>query len=403
MIQNHSSQPATYTKPANIIPENDQERLKALYRYELLDTPPEEFFDKITKLASRLFKVPSAFVSLVDQDRVWFKANLSELDASCIDRDHSLCSLTIINDTDVTVFTDTHEIPSLLSSPYVSAEGGIRFYAGAPLRTHDGYHIGTVCVVDSKPRGITEEEKGILQDLAQLLVEQIELRVDSRKAVRKHDELQSSLELNVMEPLKEQNLMLEEAQATEERPYLIRKAHQIAQEMLHNTRAMLSDSFQDEAAVVPHPSMIAVATIAQEVAEACEPIANKKGLELFFSVASRRELMVDRELLHKALSLLLTTTIKYTPAASSVALDVYETGDKFYVEVSAEDSVLTEQDLRKALLKYAKLSCKPTGGESTSGLELPRAKAIIEQHNGVLLADLTGHGTGVKFVVAFTI
>lgn len=387
----------------SIIPVNDTQRLAALRRYEILDTPPEAFFDKITRLASKLLKVPSAFVSLVDKERVWYKSNFSSLAVSCVDREDSLCSFTILNTTDVTVFEDTHKVPRLLDSPYVTAPGGIRFYAGAPLITHDHYNIGTICVIDSKPRVITEEEKEILKDLSSLVIEQIELRATARKAVRKHDELYSNLAYNFTEPVAEQKILLSEAEKTPESKNIIRKAHALAKAMQENLQIMLYDSVQEEEELALHPRETAISEIARSVAAEYEPLTIAKKQNFYFTVASRRELFVDPDLIREALSILVSTTLKFTPSGSSIGLDISESEGFYKIEVSSDATVLTSQDLQKIFLKYAVLTGKTTGNENSSGLELSRAKNIIEQHRGAIWAEPLGKDSGKKFMIAFRI
>lgn len=389
-------------KPETIIPPNDKERLEALFRYEILDTPPEAFFDKITRLASRLLEAPSAFVSLVDKERVWYKSNFSTLEVPCVERDDSLCSLTIINDADVTVFEDTHLVPGLMTSPYVSAAGGIRFYAGAPLITRDNFNIGTVCVIDSEPRRILDEEKEILKDLAKLVVEQIELRALARKATRKHDEIYTNLAHNLATPLKEQQQLLEEAVENPGSVHLIRKAQASILVIKDNLQTLLESTLQEEE-LVPHPQQIAISKIARSIAAEYEPVAKLKDQQLFFTVASRRELVVDPHLIREAISNLVSACIKYTPKGSAIGLDIFESEGQYKIEVSTDASELTSEDLRKLFLKYAILSGKTTGNEDTSGLELPRAKRIIELHQGKIWAEPLGRGSGKKFVVAFNV
>lgn len=387
-------------KPESIVPLNDKERLAALFRYEILDTPPEPFFDKITRLAARLLNAPSAFVSLVDKERVWYKSNFSTLAVSCVDRNDSLCSLTIINDVDVTVFEDTHQVEGLLESPYVSAQGGIRFYAGAPLITRDSFNIGTVCVIDSVPRRMTDEEKEILKDLATLVVEQIELRALARKATRKHDELYTNLAHNIAEPIKEQQILLREAEKSPERANIIRKAHATVNLMQQKLQTMLEESAEEDELVM-RPQHVAISEIARSIAVEYEPLAKAKKQDFYFTVASRRELFVDPDLMREALRNLVSTSIKFTPKGSAIGLDIYESDGLYKIEVSSDASVLTRQDLRKIFFKYAILSGKATGSEDASGLELPRAKNIIELHQGMIWAERTGKESGKKFVVAF--
>ncbi len=390
-------------KPASVVPLNDEARLEALYRYELLDTPPEEFFDRITRFASKLTKAPNAFISLVDADRVWYKSNYSNLEVASVDREDSLCSLTVINNESLTVFEDTHKFESLMTSPYVNSPEGIRFYAGAPIITHDGFNIGTVCVIDSKPRTITEDEVSALKDLAELVVEHIELRAASRVAVRQHDELYTGLIEHVAPYLNEQQDLLQEAEETPARKYIINKAVKLGRQVQENLETALAMSIQENERFNLNLEQAQVSEIAKEVVQIYEPLAEGKGQSLYFTVASRRELIVDAALLTEALKGLVGTTIKYTHRDSPIGVDIFESDGFFRIEVSSESTMLSKHDLQKMFLKYAQLSAKTSNEENVSGLELPRVKSIIEAHDAKIWTETTHKEIGMKFVVAFKI
>ncbi|MBD1395757.1 GAF domain-containing sensor histidine kinase [Pontibacter sp. JH31] len=390
-----------YEKPASIIPENDQARLRALYRYEILDSAPEEFFEKITRMVARLLNTPSAFISLVDADRVWYKANFSTLDVPCVDREDSLCSLTIINEEKVTVFENTHDIPSLLSSPFVSSENGIRFYAGAPLITHDGYNLGTLCVIDGKPRTISEEEQKILLDLANLVMNHIEMRAMARKAIRKHDELYAGLVREVEVPLREQQLLLKEALHVPKPVNILKTAIQLVDDMSDNVRMLQASSLKEEDVLILQREMVPIATIAKNVVDELTPLADAKELEVFFTVASRRELLVDPDMVYEAIFLLLNHLIKYTPKQSSIAIDIFEDEQRFIVEISNEHSTLTKADLSKMFFRYATLEGKATGNEHSSGLELALVKNIVHSHGASIVARVAERGEGTNIVIDF--
>lgn len=170
------------------IPPNEVERLNALRRYNILDTPPEETFDRITALAARLFDVPIALVSLVDEFRAWFKSCYG-FDTSELPRDATICSFAVLYD-DVLVVPDTKEDPRFACKSFAVSEPGIRFYAGAPLITHDGFNLGTLCLVDSKPHPqLSKEQQATLGDLAAMVVDELELRL----AVTKVAEMDTAL------------------------------------------------------------------------------------------------------------------------------------------------------------------------------------------------------------------
>ena len=162
-----------------ILPPNEQERLAAVKRYDILDTPPDGAFDHITTLAARFFKVPIAIISIVDTDRIWFKSHYG-VDVQQIDRDPGLCASAILQDKPWLV-TDAKLDPRTLTNPLVAGEFGLRFYAGVQLRTSDGFNLGMICVLDKQPRQVTEEEVTTLQILAALVIDQLELRLAAKK------------------------------------------------------------------------------------------------------------------------------------------------------------------------------------------------------------------------------
>jgi signal transduction histidine kinase/ActR/RegA family two-component response regulator len=163
------------------LPHNESERLEALRRYSILDTPPEESFDRITTLAARLFNVPVALVSFVDEFRAWFKSSHG-FDSHQIPRSDTICSIAVLS-SEVFVVPDTREDPRFACKDFAwCEETGIRFYAGAPLITHDGFNLGTICLVDNKPRhDFNLQQQATLADLAAIIVDELELRFAAHK------------------------------------------------------------------------------------------------------------------------------------------------------------------------------------------------------------------------------
>ncbi len=162
-----------------LLPENELERLAALRRYRILDTPPDGAFDHITEVAASLFRVPIAIVSLVDHDRIWFKSHHG-LEARQVERDAGLCASAILSP-DVYHLRDAIHDPRALANPLVAGSLGLRFYAAAPLRTHDGFNLGTLCVIDRQPRELAPAEAEMLTKLAALVMDQMELRLAAGK------------------------------------------------------------------------------------------------------------------------------------------------------------------------------------------------------------------------------
>lgn len=150
-----------------LTPADEPKRLEALRALQILDTAPEERFDRLTRLARRVFDVPIALVSLVDKDRQWFKSKVG-LDACETSRDISFCGHAILDDK-VFVVSDAASDPRFADNPLVTDAPHIRFYAGCPLMLADGSKIGTLCVIDRQPREMNAEDRGLLEDLARIV------------------------------------------------------------------------------------------------------------------------------------------------------------------------------------------------------------------------------------------
>ena len=184
---------------ADITPPDEAKRMAAVRRYDILDTPPDGAFDRITALAARRFGVPIAIVSIVDEDRIWFKSHHG-LPVEQIDREPGLCASAILG-SDPYLLTDASIDPRSLANPLVAGEFGLRFYAGAPLTTSDGHNLGTLCVIDKQPRPIDERQIEDLKDLASVVMDQIELQLSAKRAVGQAQLMAKEIDHRVMNSL----------------------------------------------------------------------------------------------------------------------------------------------------------------------------------------------------------
>jgi two-component sensor histidine kinase len=184
---------------ADIIPPDEEKRMAAVRRYDILDTPPDGAFDRITALAARRFGVPIAIVSIVDEDRIWFKSHHG-LPVEQIDREPGLCASAILGN-DPYLLADASIDPRSLANPLVAGDFGLRFYAAVPLTTSDGYNLGTLCVIDKEPRAIDEDQIEDLKDLASVVMDQIEMQLSARLAVGQAQLMAKEIDHRVMNSL----------------------------------------------------------------------------------------------------------------------------------------------------------------------------------------------------------
>ena len=184
---------------ADITPPDEAKRMAAVRRYNILDTPPDGAFDRITALAARRFGVPIAIVSIVDEDRIWFKSHHG-LPVEQIDRKPGLCASAILGD-DPYLLADASVDPRSLANPLVAGDFGLRFYAGVPLTTSDGHNLGTLCVIDKEPRPIDEMQIEDLKDLAAVVMDQIEMQLSAQRAVGQAQLMAKEIDHRVMNSL----------------------------------------------------------------------------------------------------------------------------------------------------------------------------------------------------------
>ena len=182
----------------------EAQRIKVLWQYDVLDTVPEEVFDDLTELAARICEAPVALISLIDEDRQWFKAKVG-VTLSETSRDISFCAHAI-KQTDLFIIPDATKDARFANNPLVISDPKIRFYAGAPLITPDGYALGTLCVIDKVPRQLRLEQQQALRVLARHVMTQLELRRHAKELAEVHQAKEETSE--ELEQLRAENAKL---------------------------------------------------------------------------------------------------------------------------------------------------------------------------------------------------
>ena len=373
-------------------------RLQAIERYEILDTPPEESFDRIVAIVSAVFEVPFAMITLVDRERSWYKAEVG-MGVSEMARDDNMCDVTIRQD-GVYVVNDSHLAQRDQVLPLLKK--GMRFYVGAPLRTHEGIKIGTVCAVDVRPREVTEKEKQILADLAEMVIDELELRLAARRMVESDEELRrlnQSLEAanrNKSEFLASMSHELRTplngilgasellgqglfGELNPKQQEYVGDIHQSGMHLLRLIDDVLDLARVEAGQVVLHPERIDVAVLMEGCAAVVRGLASARSLQLTVSPPPETVLLeVDPRHITQVACNLLSNALKFSPENGKVAFRAWQDADRVTFLVEDEGRGIPPEFQGRIFEQFYRLANDLEG----TGLGLPLAKQLLELHGG---------------------
>ena len=391
--------------PAAPQPANEQERLKALRAYAILDTPPDEHFDDLVRVAAYICGTPIALVSLVDADRQWFKARIG-LEPQETTRDVALCGHAILEDHMMEV-RDTTSDPRFAENALVTGDPGIRFYAGVPLITSDHVALGTLCVIDREPRELNDAQREALQALARQVVAMIEAHranVAMHKLTAQKDEFLRVASHDLRNPLQSiqgASELLELYSERENSSAEMREFIGMIQERAGAMQRIIEDfvdcqAMEDGQLKLSSLPTDLTAMVREEIA-ALAVSARAKDITLTFAQAEPGlTANVDRARIAQVLENFVGNAIKFSSTGTTVSVHLLRQEERVRVEVTDEGPGLGPDDHVKLFTRYGRLSAQPTGGEVSTGLGLAICKQLVEAHGGSIGAG-NNPGNGATF------
>jgi signal transduction histidine kinase len=395
------------------LPDNEIDRLTALYALGVLDSDPEKDFDDIVALAATVCDVPMSLVNLIDVDRQWVKARIGTEQRETA-RDVSFCAHTILGE-DLLVVPDTRDDRRFADNPAVTAERGVRFYAGAPLVTTDGYALGTLCVADSRPRELSIEQQHAMRALARQVTSQLELRryavalsnttARLQELERRKDDLAHLVGGELKPTLRLMTSYLDKLGSTgyhdAEMADLVGRATAAHVRGFHDLLEHLT-SMADAGAGADslHMRQIDLTRLTQRAIEAVRPIAATKQIWILNQAGGPAlPIIADPVRLEQVIMHLLFAAVKYTPAGGRVRIGT---------EIESGPAVrLDDMDLPGGLrpdlfphLYYGTIANASDLPGPDRGLAV--AKRILDAHHAtVALSDRPGDGTSLHVVFPF--
>ncbi|RZL44442.1 MAG: sensor histidine kinase, partial [Pedobacter sp.] len=362
--------------------------------------------DKIAKLATQIFDTPIAQVTFVDQDRVFFKSNISPLEATEIPRADSFCTWAILND-EATSFENTLDIPELSANPFVMMENGVRFYAGAPLRSSEGLNLGTLCVLDHKPRTVSQQQIQMLETLSSIVMDELELRLATRKALRTQTDMMNRVVHDMKNPNMTISLSAELLKKKADNPKIVTdfadRIKNAADNVLNGLNKMLDLSQIENLTFKLSIDEVDILKALERTKHNFDLLAKQKNQTVFIESNCSTLVLGDEVRLQEAFDNLLSNALKYAPANTTVTINIFQLDNDLIIEFKDQGQGLTEEDLSKLFVKFAKLSAIPTGKEYSNGIGLSIVKMLIEQHKGKVWAKSDGKNKGATFSVSLPI
>jgi signal transduction histidine kinase len=394
-------------------PANEDERLQELLRYDILDTPEEKEYDDIVLLASQICETPISLISLLDGQRQWFKAHIG-LETRETPKEIAFCAHAIFGD-DVFVVENALKDERFTDNPLVTGNPDIRFYAGMPLCTPSGFNLGTLCVIDKKPRTLSKEQTFALQVLAKQVVEKLELRLKIKELHAQQQELKRIGEIqtrmlsvithDVRTPIHSLkgllNLWTDKAISPEQMTEL----SQHLSKNLEVTLNLLGDLLQWSSVQLGQgkrkPERISLKLAMNEQASFYQNILAAKQNILVEEISEDLHVQTFPEVLHFVLRNLIHNAHKFT---KNGRITVSTKKKENMIEISVADTGvgMSERVLNRLFNWETRHTSYGTANEKGSGLGLLICKEFIEENGGTITVN-SNEGQGTKFTFTLPI
>lgn len=385
-------------------PDNEERRLRALRELEILETQEEEAFDELTFIASQICRTPIALVSLVDENRQWFKSHHG-LDARETPRDLAFCAHAILQ-SEVLIVPDSEKDLRFHDNPLVVGEPRVKFYAGAPLTMAGGLRLGTLCVIDRTPRNLDPDQIRSLEALASQVVAQIELRVRVRELMELSefkDQFIATVNHELRTPLTSiigaLTLVGSGKVGDAQRSKLEDSALRNSQRLLQLVNDILDIAKLESDQLELQPKTVDLVELARQAIQLNAPFAERfKCRCLLRPGPERSEVRADSSRILQVLTNLLSNATKFSGEGDDIVVAIAEHDGRVRVSVEDHGPGIPEEFRSRIFGKFCQAKSARSGKQSGTGLGLNISKRIVELHGGTIGFESTlGAGTTFYF------
>jgi signal transduction histidine kinase len=396
------------------LPDNEEKRLATLRRYGILDTEMEKSYQELVELASQICGTPIALISLVDWNRQWFKAEVG-LGAQETSRDMAFCAHAI-HGSEVMEVPDASKDIRFADNPLVTSHPHIRFYAGAPLMSPDGFALGTLCAIDTKPKNLTDFQRRALQILSGQVVQLLELRRtlaevnENAKKLHAANESKDRLFSIISHDLKTpfngllglSDVLCQEWETLprEEMRDLAEDLHHSAEAGFRLVEQMLQWALLEKQGLANPPVVVDLKSLVSEVVATVEGVSGQKQILLSQETSGDLRVLADANMLRSVVQNLVSNALKFTPEKGRVTIRVHRSGDTVTGEIEDTGLGLSPQRVEQILTSHSTHSTLGTSGEKGTGLGLVLCRQMLERNQGRLtLRSEIGKGSTFTFTL----
>jgi len=393
---------------------DEDARLAVLDSFGILDTPPERSFDDVVRLVSQLLDAPIAAVNLIARGRQWFKSEIG-LGTREMPLDNSICRHALLQQEQMIV-TDTQNDPRFSCNPLVTADGGLRFYAGAVLRTRDGVPLGTLCVLDKKPRpeGLTEQQQFMLTTMAHQVMSQIELRQALaeqealnealRRADQRKDEFLAMLAHELRNPLAPIVSAATMLSNFELQPSMVQRAADIIARQAGHMTSLIDDLLDVSRVTRGKVELefveLDLKDVLADAVEQVRPLIEKHGHRLVQEAVPVPALVVgDRKRLVQVMTNLLSNAAKYTLEGGRIEVRLATRGASIDLTIRDDGIGMSPELIASAFDLFSQGTRGLDRSQGGLGIGLALVRSLLKLHGGEVTAASDGPGCGSTFRV----
>jgi len=393
---------------------DEDARLAVLDSFGILDTPPERSFDDVVRLVSQLLDAPIAAVNLIARGRQWFKSEIG-LGTREMPLDNSICRHALLEQEQMIV-PDTQDDPRFSCNPLVTADGGLRFYAGAVLRTRDGVPLGTLCVLDKKPRpeGLTEQQQFMLTTMAHQVMSQIELRQALaeqealnealRRADQRKDEFLAMLAHELRNPLAPIVSAATMLSNFELQPSMVQRAADIIARQAGHMTSLIDDLLDVSRVTRGKVELefveLDLKDVLADAVEQVRPLIEKHGHRLVLEAMPAPALVVgDRKRLVQVMTNLLSNAAKYTLEGGRIEVRLATRGASIDVTIRDDGIGMSPELIASAFDLFSQGTRGLDRSQGGLGIGLALVRSLLKLHGGEVTAASDGPGCGSTFRV----